>query len=190
MYLISYLSFCFFKNPFQLKIKAVTIRSYSSGNYLDGRGPQDAGINKVYLTNRDPDGDKNLQWLLIPVGIGNRFAIQSVSSGYFLDGRAPQHHGPQLGLKNSNPNDAFCQWEMISYGNTIAIRSITSRNYLDGRNPEHTGAQLYLTNRNPSGDRYLKWIVTEVSLTTHSALLCSPCICFCILNCPICSSSI
>ena len=43
------------------------IRSVSSGNYLDGRNPEHTGV-QLGLTNRNPKGDKYLQWRINTVG--------------------------------------------------------------------------------------------------------------------------
>jgi len=90
----------------------VNIRSVSSHNYLDGRGPEHTGPT-VYLTNRNPLGDKYLQWEIIPYG--ETFALRSVSSRNYLDGRGPEHTGPTVYLTNRNPlGDTYLQWEVTS----------------------------------------------------------------------------
>jgi len=43
------------------------IKSVSSSNYLDGRNPEHIGGDMLFLTNRQPEGDKYLQWQIVAV---------------------------------------------------------------------------------------------------------------------------
>ena len=40
------------------------IQSVANNRYLDGRNPEDVGIGKLLLTERDPQNDKYLMWTI------------------------------------------------------------------------------------------------------------------------------
>eukprot|EP01083_Nonionella_stella_P318957 1168217_1 len=123
------------------------IKSISSGYYLDGRG----GQKEPLMTNRNPKGDKYLNWIIIKTNIG--YALKSVSSGYFLDGRGG-HKDPLM--TNRDPtNDKYLNWTFEeTNGDHIAIKSVSSSYYLDGRAGQ---SDPLMTNRVPMKDKFLQW---------------------------------
>lgn len=145
-----------------------TMRSVSSGNFMDGRHPQHTGI-QVYLSEPRASNNNVFEWVFTKLSDGT-FNIKSVSSGLYLDGRHEGiGNGIHVQLLNRTPNEAstsdYFKWNVQEFtyeGLTrYAIQSVSSGLYLDGRNPEHTGIQLFLTGRNPQGDRYLMWDLSE-----------------------------
>ena len=141
-----------------------TIQSVSSGNYMDGRTPENTGI-QVYLSKPRTTDLQYFDWEFTHLPDGT-FNIRSLSSGLYLDGR---HEGIGNGihvqlLKRTAAEASashYFKWKVQQFsfeGSTrYAIQSVSSKLYLDGRNPEHTGIQLFLTGRNPQGDKYLMW---------------------------------
>ena len=140
------------------------ILSVSSGGYLDGRNPEHCGGPNLFLTYRNPVGDRYLQWKIVPLANGH-YAILSLSSGGYLDGRNPEHcDGPNIFLTRRAPeNDRYLQWDIIDMHNGhFAILSLSSGGYIDGRNPEHCGGpNVFITRRNPQGDNYLQWNIVK-----------------------------
>jgi hypothetical protein len=107
--------------------RIVTVKSKSSGNYLDGRNPQHTG-NQLFLTNRIPEGDEYLQWDLVPCG--DTFAIQSVSRDNYLNVMKPSkdlgNNKCELTKSDDPKGDDSLQWKLLRFGETYAIQSMSS----------------------------------------------------------------
>eukprot|EP00727_Mastigamoeba_balamuthi_P011337 m51a1_g6826 hypothetical protein (160) ;mRNA; r:34230-34709 len=135
-----------------------TIQSRSSGWYLDGRDPN---TTQPLLTDRSPQNDPHLQWVLVPITDG-RFAIQSCSSRSFLDGRGPGTREILIAYRQPYPNDFYLQWSLVpvSHESDVALLSRSSGGYLDGRNAETR--EPLITFRPPAEDRVLHWIIKPI----------------------------
>lgn len=113
--------------------QTVALQSRSSGKFLDGRC-KDGEV--AFMTNRNPTGDKFLQWNIHQMG-GGKIAIKSCSSWGFLDGR--NHSGEKALVTDRYPNnDAFLQWRLINTGegDWFVLQSVSSGCFLDGRGGE------------------------------------------------------
>ncbi|KAG7382670.1 Leucine-rich repeat serine/threonine-protein kinase 2 [Phytophthora pseudosyringae] len=137
----------------------LTIKSVTSGGYLDGRNP---GMPDPCLASgyRNPTTVAYLQWIIGDVGNGRKF-IKSVSSGQYLDGRNAGMSDPLLSSGGRNPAaDAYLQWIIGDAGNGHKfIKSVSSGQYLDGRNSGMSNPLLSSGERNPAADAYLQWVI-------------------------------
>ena len=139
----------------------VSIRSVSSGKYLDGRGPTDS---EVYITDRDPKaGDIYLHWH-IELMQGGKYAFRSVSSGKYLDGRNSDDamkDGALLVTDRKPDNDPYLQWTIEKQdGNIVRLRSLSSDLFIDGRDPANGPNTVWLSpGERPASDQYYNWII-------------------------------
>merc|ERR1719229_156058 len=134
------------------------IKSVSSGKYLGGRSPN---FGNPLLTDRNPEGDKLLHWIIVPTNVENQFALKSVSSGRYLNGRKQKHQNNPL-LTSRDPTKTNFSYLLLwtfektdGGANNVAIKSVSSEWYLDGRSSSFNNPLL--TNRDPMGDKYLQW---------------------------------
>ena len=133
--------------------KTVSLKSVSSGCYLNGRANHN---DEVWVSNKGNDANMYFEWTIQPSSKG--YNVKSTSSGCYLNGRGKD--GDTVWVSNKG-NDAatYFQWEITPISTGIyALKSVSSNSYLDGR--DNHNAPVLVTNRNPSGDRYLQWVIT------------------------------
>ena len=147
----------------------VSIKSVSSGGYLDGRSP---GSTELYLTLRAVDA--YLEWMIVPTGDGY-VALHSVSGGRYIDGRGPDSIGGANLLLTDRPpiGDGYLNWQVVVNPNkTLSFLSRSSGAYLDGRYPpqNNQGNQVFLSQGDPSTNSCLQWIVSPADSSDSEAL--------------------
>ncbi len=150
-----------------------TLRSVSSGGYLDGRHEED--YIRPFLRNGDPECDKYFKWNIERVD--GHYALKSVSNTGYLDGRVESdivHVGDvaEVFVTNRNPkNDKILQWNITSVNDHCALKSIGSKGFLDGRAKtdikEYPSIQswAFVKNGNPETDKYLQWDIEPTRQT-------------------------
>jgi hypothetical protein len=146
-------------NPY-LDMGKIAIRSVSSKKYLDGRNPEH---NEVWITARNPIGDKYLQWTVEMYD--GYYAFKSVSSGQYLDGRNSSYASKDgaLWVTNRNPSgDKYLQWKIETVDGKLALKSVSSGLYIDGRNANYSANQVWLGPRSPVGNAYYHWTFEKV----------------------------
>ena len=129
--------------------RTVAIRSISGRKFLDGR----SGERNPLLTNGFPNGNKFLNWVIVPLEEGI-YAIKSISSESYLDGGYGQ--AEPLLTKGSPENAANLKWKIENATTGLfAIQSVSSGRYLDGRTS--SDAEPLLAARSPARDNTLHW---------------------------------